>query len=648
MRYFIDFSKYTTDQAPTGWSPLGSLGINKVVLETGSIGGKVLELANSTLFRALSLDRIQEDINDDDVEILFKASAQINNTSNLEMFGLLRGSGTSSSLSNGYMGGLINGMVRIYRISSGTATSIGSTNKSWSTNTYYWVRFRANGTDLKIKFWEDGQSEPSTWDVEVTDSNYESGLVGVGVNNYIGRKTKYDAVGIGTNSETAPSEDVLDVETNAASDIKWYGATLNGELFTYSGDQAVLSFEYGETTAYGSTVLSSNSEEGAFSAIVDDASPETTYHFRAKAVADGTTILGTDKTFTTDVQGIITANNLSPNADHTINPFISNTFTWSIMKQATQTHYEVEYRKTGDIDYISTGASETATLSHDFAADLFDHDQDYEWRVKSYDSSQSEIYDWSDIATFTTISPPTLSQKSIEQGDDIYVGVIPVSAVITSVYSRQCFLTVYVSNSSDFTEATSDFTSLKDSGQTFSVDAIFPYAGLWHVKIVAEDSTGLYTEEIITVNVTRTLFFINEPKIDLQSPQASHVTVRVKDSDPVVEYTANATPEAGANDKIERLVEIDSGTALVCQTVAEQLIERWGREQKSISGDVDLTVALSFKEKIHIIDVQSGINAEFILQEKFHNVGEMTTRITVGDIILDDSELLARILDKLK
>lgn len=63
------------------------------------------------------------------------------------------------------------------RISYGSYTG-GTANSSnypasgdvWNTNTWYWLRFRVNGTDVKYKLWEDGTAEPASWTQEATRS----------------------------------------------------------------------------------------------------------------------------------------------------------------------------------------------------------------------------------------------------------------------------------------------------------------------------------------------------------------------------------------------------------------------------------------------------------------------------------------------
>ena len=76
------------------------------------------------------------------------------------------------------------------------------------------------------------------------------------------------------------------------------------------------------------------------------------------------------------------------------------------------------------------------------------------------------------------------------------------------------------------------------------------------------------------------LRFLQEPVVSIQNPVATHVIV----TSPTNTYTAYITPEPAAADRIERAVTISEGNATVCQAVAEALIERWGVEQITVTG----------------------------------------------------------------
>jgi len=90
-------------------------------------------------------------------------------------------------------------------------------------NTWYCRRFRAEGDELKVKIWEASDPEPSAWDVSWTDSDHDSGWVGLG--SWNADAVQSDYIGIGTGGSSAPSPD-------AAPSVAWSspddGATVSG------------------------------------------------------------------------------------------------------------------------------------------------------------------------------------------------------------------------------------------------------------------------------------------------------------------------------------------------------------------------------------------------------------------------------------
>ena len=91
------------------------------------------------------------------------------------------------------------------------------------------------------------------------------------------------------------------VSTNSASTVGQTTATLNGTLDADGGEACNCSFEYGETTGYGSTTATQSKTTGeAFSQEVRGLRPGgITYHFRAKATNSQGTSYGNDQTFRT-------------------------------------------------------------------------------------------------------------------------------------------------------------------------------------------------------------------------------------------------------------------------------------------------------------------------------------------------------------
>ena len=91
--------------------------------------------------------------------------------------------------------------------------------------------------------------------------------------------------------------------TNPASSVSCTSATLNGTV-NANGSSTTVTFEYGTTTSYGSTITATpspvtGSTATSVSANLSGLATCTTYHFRVKAVSAGGTTYGEDQTFTT-------------------------------------------------------------------------------------------------------------------------------------------------------------------------------------------------------------------------------------------------------------------------------------------------------------------------------------------------------------
>lgn len=88
------------------------------------------------------------------------------------------------------------------------------------------------------------------------------------------------------------------VTTEAATGVTSEQVILNGTLESLGAASSVsVSFEWGETFAYGNeTAPEAMTSAGPFSAGIAGLAPGQTYHFRAKAVGDGTSY-GADRTF---------------------------------------------------------------------------------------------------------------------------------------------------------------------------------------------------------------------------------------------------------------------------------------------------------------------------------------------------------------
>ena len=204
-QYATTFQEYTTGQQPSDWTANWVTSNSSWTVQAGSgLGGQQLQgdQDSDDERRLLSWNVIP--INDPDIEILAKVMSHSTTGGTVARVGLRAGG--SEPNETGYFAGLSGGTnLVLMKYVNGKATGISTTNFTWSTGSWYWIRFRANGTSLKVKAWLDGSSEPGAWNIDTTDSDIPGGgWTGVGTYDHTDRPY-YDYFSVGASGQTAPS-----------------------------------------------------------------------------------------------------------------------------------------------------------------------------------------------------------------------------------------------------------------------------------------------------------------------------------------------------------------------------------------------------------------------------------------------------------
>jgi hypothetical protein len=79
---------------------------------------------------------------------------------------------------------------------------LGAVNYVSSPGVWYWMRFRAEGTTLKVRLWADGSAEPTTWTLTSSSSSIAAGSAGVYV--YEPNVVDFDRISVAISGSTAP------------------------------------------------------------------------------------------------------------------------------------------------------------------------------------------------------------------------------------------------------------------------------------------------------------------------------------------------------------------------------------------------------------------------------------------------------------
>jgi hypothetical protein len=171
------------------------------------------------------------------------------------------------------------------------------------------------------------------------------------------------------------------VNTYAAIDVGAHSATLNGELTSFGiASSAQASFEWATDAYYTSHGDSYNNQSnaqtlsstGIFSSNPTGLSPDTTYHFRAKAVIDGTAY-GADMTFTTEeaVPPAVTTDGTTTVGAHsaTLNGTLTCLGTASLLQVSFEWATDAYYMS-HDNSYNNQSSTQTLSTTGIFSANI--------------------------------------------------------------------------------------------------------------------------------------------------------------------------------------------------------------------------------------------------------------------------------------
>ena len=141
-------------------------------------------------------------------------------------------------------------------------------------------------------------STATTFDVTFDPTAASSFTDTVNIANNDADENPYTFVISGTGTVTPPT-----VTTDAATGVSSSGATLNGTV-NANNDSTTVTFEYGLTTSYGTTVTADQSPvtgsvDTAVSKAITGLSATTLYHYRVVGTNSGGATNGADMTFTT-------------------------------------------------------------------------------------------------------------------------------------------------------------------------------------------------------------------------------------------------------------------------------------------------------------------------------------------------------------
>ena len=221
-KYFTAWDNFAVDTIGTdvaGWTERGSTGPNSQAPAYGTPCFKKRYLAlksssSATPMRsALSWDAIDADANRDDVDMVSAFSYDAATVSQLWLYA--RGVGGAATAPDECYMGIVdkstgtNNLIIARRNAATTITTIATASLTLASGKNYLIRFRVNGTALKLRVWDAAlgrAGEPSTWNLETTDATYSAaGWVGLGMNNagVADQVAPFNFLAVGTNGDSA-------------------------------------------------------------------------------------------------------------------------------------------------------------------------------------------------------------------------------------------------------------------------------------------------------------------------------------------------------------------------------------------------------------------------------------------------------------
>lgn len=180
---------------------------------------EVISQSASNHYEALAWDDIDADGNRATVEIYGMQKIPANSSSNRVCVARMSADASATC----YSVRLRPADVAIYRGVGATQTQLTTQSISGAAAGEWWhYRFQINGSALKVRVWEDGGSEPGTWDIETTDSTYSTAgyvglLKGANTNDHIWKK-----FGVGTNGDAAPTSGAPPVDPIVLENLEAY------------------------------------------------------------------------------------------------------------------------------------------------------------------------------------------------------------------------------------------------------------------------------------------------------------------------------------------------------------------------------------------------------------------------------------------
>jgi hypothetical protein len=201
--YSTQFTGGSTGVAPSGWTATSAPANVTWTVEadaTASDGRVLRAVGTSTARHILRADAVSSSATTEEVLVRMKFSTGNTYGPGVAVRHSMNGSAESAYVLYFRPNA---GDIEMDRFLNGGWAWMGGAGFATTPGSWYWIRFRAEGTALKAKVWADGSAEPSSWTLTVNDGAITSG--GVGVYIYEPNTVVYDGFSGVDGPATAPN-----------------------------------------------------------------------------------------------------------------------------------------------------------------------------------------------------------------------------------------------------------------------------------------------------------------------------------------------------------------------------------------------------------------------------------------------------------
>ncbi len=335
------------------------------------------------------------------------------------------------------------------------------------------------------------------------------------------------------------------ISAASATNIEKSAVTLNG-IVNAGNELTVVTFDYGTTTGYGSTINAAPNaingmQESVVTALLTGLTEGTTYHFRIKAVNSRGTTLGEDYSFSTTKPPTI----ISSPATSVSNTAVTLNGSVNANDLSTAVSFEYGLTTTYGSTIDASPASVTGNTSTNVTASLTGLTQGtlYHFRIKAVNTAGIS---YGDDLTFSTTKPPASVSSpatSISVASATLNGSVNANDLPTTVSFEYGLTTSYGSTINASPTSVTGNTSTNVTGSLTGLTQ----GTLYHFRIKAVNTAGTSYGDDLTFSTMKLPASVSSPATSISNKAATlNGSVNANDLPTTVSFEYGLTTSYGS------------------------------------------------------------------------------------------------------